>query len=188
MSKPEPGGPTDGPMTLDELIEVLQGLAGVPSEDGGYSELDHGLQCAAELRRRAPEDLGLQLAGLVHDIGHRYADDAGHGRAGARMVAPLLGPRVGRLVEAHVPAKRYLVATDPAYVTGLSRVSTETLVAQGGAMTRAEIEAFRSAPGWADAVTLRRADDAAKRPGRRVPDLGHWLPLLRAMAEAGGTS
>ncbi|MCU1373879.1 MAG: metal-dependent phosphohydrolase [Actinomycetia bacterium] len=166
-------------MTLDELVAVLESRAAVPSEDGGYSELDHGLQCAAELARLAPDDLELQLAGLVHDIGHAFGDDESHGRMGAAAVRPALGDRVARLVEGHVPAKRYLVTVEPGYASGLSAVSTVTLGHQGGELAAGELAAFRATPDWEAAVVLRRADDAAKVPGREVPGLTDWLPALR---------
>jgi len=166
-------------MTLDELLAVLRSMASVPSEGGGYSELDHGLQCGAELARLVPDDLELQVAGLVHDVGHAFADDAAHGRAGAAAVRPLLGDRVAGLVEGHVPAKRYLVAVDPAY--SLSAGSTITLADQGGPLSADELAAFTARADWEDAVRLRRADDAAKVPGLIVPELETWVEVLRSV-------
>jgi len=100
-------------VTLGELLVLLDSMGSEPSEDTrGLSELDHGLQCAFELERARPWDRGLQLAGLVHDIGHRYGPDEQHGVLGAQLVRNLLGDRVAALVEGHVPAKRYLVAAD----------------------------------------------------------------------------
>jgi predicted HD phosphohydrolase len=167
-------------VTLDELVDLLVAMADVPSEGPGCSELDHGLQCAFELTAMAPDDVELQVAGLVHDVGHAFGDDASHGVAGASVVRPVLGDRVAALVEGHVPAKRWLVAVEPGY--GVSAVSAATLVAQGGAMSAGERAAFEAVPGWADAVVLRRADDRAKVPGRVVPGLAAWVPVLRAVA------
>jgi len=164
---------------LDELTALLCELAQRPScEGGGLSELDHLLQCAAELARSRPDDTELQLAGLVHDIGHGFGSDADHGRLGADFVRPVLGGRVADLVAAHVPAKRFLVATDPAYGAGLSSDSSRTLDLQGGAMTVAEVAEFRRRPSTEDALVLRRADDAAKVPGRSVPGLESWWDAL----------
>lgn len=167
-------------MTLDELVALLERMADVPSEDAAFSELDHGLQCAAELARTAPDDLDLQVAGLVHDVGHAFGDDESHGRLGADAVRDVLGARVAQLVEDHVPAKRYLVAVDPDY--RLSDVSTATLALQGGPLTEAEVAELGARPGWDDALRLRRADDAAKVAGRVVPGLDAWLPVLRSVA------
>jgi predicted HD phosphohydrolase len=171
-------------VTLPELLDLLAALARAPSEETEeLSELDHGLQCAFELARVRPDDTELQLAGLVHDIGHQFGSDELHGALGAAHLRSLLGDRVASLVEAHVPAKRYLVATDSRYRSQLSSESTRTLGLQGGAMTFDEMVSFRSLPHAADAVALRRADEAAKVPGRRVPPLEHWTPMLRDMTE-----
>ena len=62
-------------MTLPELIEMLTGMERSPGEADGLSELDHGLQCAYELSCLQPDDAELQVAGLVHDIGHQFASD-----------------------------------------------------------------------------------------------------------------
>jgi predicted HD phosphohydrolase len=170
-------------VTADELVELLRDLGSTPSVEAvAFTELDHGLQCAFELRHRFPHDVGLQLAGLVHDVGHRFGPDASHGRVGAEVVRPALGPRVAALVEAHVPAKRYLVATDPAYVDRLSPDSVRTLALQGGGLTPDEIRVFTARPHAQAAVALRRADEDAKVPGRVVPGLDDWIPVLLAGA------
>lgn len=172
-------------MTLPELLDLLASMAAEPSEETrGLSELDHGLQCAFVLSLARPEDQELALAGLVHDIGHRFGPDERHGELGAQGVRGLLGDRVAGLVEAHVPAKRYLVTTDASYSSQLSAESTRTLGVQGGPLSPAEVDAFLSSPYAADAVELRRADDAAKVPGRDVAPLAYWVPLLEAAATA----
>lgn len=170
-------------MTLAQLLDLLASMASERAEaTDGLSELDHGLQCASELARVRPADSELQLAGLVHDIGHRFGPDERHGVLGAVAVRGLLGHRVAGLVEAHVPAKRYLVTTDAAYRSVLSSESTRTLGVQGGPFTPDDVALFLSTPYATDAVELRRADDAAKEPGRAVAPLEHWAPVLAARA------
>jgi len=172
-------------VTLSELLDLLADMGSAPSEETeGLSELDHGLQCAFELTGVRAADRELQLAGLVHDIGHRFGPDDVHGMLGAECVRAVLGERVACLVEAHVPAKRYLVATDPGYRSGLSAESIRTLDVQGGPLAPHEIGVFLSSPHAADALELRRADDTAKVPARRVPALASWVPVLREAAAA----
>jgi predicted HD phosphohydrolase len=172
-------------VTLPELVELLRSMTSDPSEEtAGLSELDHGLQCAFELARTHPDDTELQVAGLVHDIGHRFGPDERHGVVGAEHVRGLLGDRVAGLVEAHVPAKRFLVTTDASYRSHLSVESTRTLGVQGGSLSPDELSRFLSSPYAADAVELRRADDAAKVPGRSVSPLEHWVPMLGDVAES----
>ncbi len=170
-------------MTADELLALLEDLGSVASPEAlGFTELDHALQCAFELAARHPDDVALQVAGLVHDIGHRFGGDASHGRLGAVAVRPLLGARIAALVEDHVPAKRYLVAVDPSYP--ISDVSSATLAAQGGPFSEDGCRAFESRPWHLDALALRRADDAAKVAGRVVPPLESWKGAVRHVAQA----
>jgi predicted HD phosphohydrolase len=148
------------------------------------SELDHGLQTAAILRTMHGDDTELQVAGLVHDLAHPW-DGPGqpeHHRMGARAVRGLLGERVAFLVEAHVAAKRYLVATDAGYADALSPGSVATLAAQGGPMSPDEVDAVAALPDWSAAVALRRADDRAKVVGAVVPGLDAWLPAIDEVA------
>ena len=105
-----------------------------------------------------------------------------HGEIGAAFVRILLGDRVAQLTALHVPAKRYLVATDPAYGRRLSDGSTVSLAMQGGAMTPEEVKAFEANPHGVDAASLRRADEAAKVIGRTVPDLDAWVSALESVA------
>ncbi|HWA67081.1 MAG TPA: HD domain-containing protein [Mycobacteriales bacterium] len=172
---------------LDEIVDLLEiGASDLDAggENGGFSLLDHGLQCARLARVRHPEDLELQVAALVHDIGQTLTDndEAAHGRVGADFVAPVLGPRVAALVELHVPAKRYLVTTDDDYSQRLSPASVASLELQGGRMTAVEVEQFEQRPWSDDAVTLRRYDEAAKIAGEAVEPLESWLPTLREVA------
>jgi len=82
----------------------------------------------------------------------------------------------------HVAAKRYLCAVEPAYVAGLSAGSVRSLRRQGGPMSADEVTAFEAMPGGADAVALRRWDDAGKVDGAVVPGLSDYESLLRSLA------
>ncbi|MFF1357427.1 inositol oxygenase family protein [Streptomyces sp. NPDC058297] len=173
--------------SVDELMDLLHACRGAwdtPDRSGDPVDLhDHALQTAALLRRGHPSDKELQLAGLVHDIGHllRPGDDAGHADTAADAVRGLLGERVARLVQLHVPAKRYLAASDPA--RGLSPQSALTLEAQGGPMTPEEAAAFAHDPLVDDAVTLRQADDAGKVVGLDAGVMEDWRPVAELVAQ-----
>jgi predicted HD phosphohydrolase len=140
------------------------------------------MQTAALLRRSRPADKELQIAGLVHDIGHllQPGDDAGHADHAADAVRGLLGERVARLVRLHVPAKRYLATSSPGH--DLSAQSAPTLRVQGGRMSPAEAAAFERDPLADDAVTLRQADDAAKVVGLDAGVLEDWRTVLGIVA------
>ena len=163
------------PQTVDEFFRCL--AAAEREFDGETVDLlAHGLQCAALLARVAPDDLELQIAGLVHDVGTVVApgQSSRHARIGAVAVRPLLGDRVAALVGGHDQAKRYLVTTDASYRDCLSRRSVATLRGQGGLLDPNERAAFERRPEFDALLALRRADDAAKDPGRAVPPLEHW--------------
>ena len=173
--------------TVDELVAFTAACDGVMDSLGPDADpidiLAHSLQTAHVLRARFPDDLELQVAGLVHDLGHVVGNEpVAHGEIGAAYVRELLGDRVARLTELHVPAKRYLVATDARYAQRLSDGSTVSLAMQGGAMTAREVAAFAVDPWARDAAELRRADEAAKVIGRVVPGLEVWIPALRTVA------
>ncbi len=176
--------------TVDDLLALVASGAGAPEAAGGEAvdQLAHALQCGAELRRAVPDDPELAAAGLVHDIGHLLVpgDDEGHGRVAGEVVRDLLGDRVARLAALHVPAKRYLVASDATYQACLSPVSISSLAHQGGGMDAGDLAAFARLPEAGAALRLRRADDAAKVPGRDVPELAAWRPLLDDLARSAG--
>jgi predicted HD phosphohydrolase len=171
------------PGSVTDLIALLARGAGVrdePELDG----LAHALQCGTILRAEHPADLELAVAGLVHDIADIvYPDDhTDHDRRGAELVEPLLGARVARLVGAHVLAKRYLVTIEPAYRTGLSLRSAQTLSTQGDALADADLAALAAHRDLAAILELRRADERAKDPTARVPELETWRSILAEVA------
>ena len=78
-------------------------------------------------------------------------------------------------VRLHVAAKRYLCAVEPDYFGKLSADSVRSLGLQGGPMSADEISDFRRNPMHAEAVRLRRYDEAAKDPRAATPDFDHFL-------------
>ncbi|HTZ08652.1 MAG TPA: hypothetical protein VMB72_06260 [Acidimicrobiales bacterium] len=182
-------GPAPRLRSVDEIIDAVEALGQLPGDEA-IPVRAHLLQTADLLGARHPGDPGLVAAGLVHDLG--AALDPGcpdHAAAGAALVAPVLGHRVAGLVAGHAEAKRYLVTTEPAYAASLSPASTHSLVRQGGVMDAAEAAAFAARPDAGALLELRRADDAAKVPGRPVPGARHWRDVLEAaaaLARSGG--
>jgi predicted HD phosphohydrolase len=171
------------------VVHALEALVGLPYDGEPVDQLQHALQ-AGDHARRAGARRELVLAALLHDVA-RSPDVAGepydsgpedHGALGARWLEPILGERVAWLAAAHVDAKRYLVATEPEYTSGLTDVSRRTLLAQGGAMSPDEVARFTAHPWWRDAVALRRWDDLAKDPGAAVPGVEAFLEDVRAQA------
>ena len=171
--------------SVDDIVAALRAAPAYDlSEDGGppHDLLDHSLQTALVLRRTHPEDVELQIAGLVHDLGHILGPrrDEVHAEVSAAFVRPVLGERVAALVRLHVPAKRYLVTTDPAYGAVLAADSVASLATQGGEMDGAEVAAFEAEPYATDALVLRRADEAGKVAGLPVPGLESWMAVVHS--------
>jgi predicted HD phosphohydrolase len=172
---------TNGFADVDALFAALDASRAVDDE-GGLPIFDHCVQCADLLRAAYPDDLELQIAGLVHDLGWLEGLDGAHDVVGRELVQGLLGDRIGALVGGHVAAKRYLLATDPTYAALLSARSEVTLSFQGGVMDAAEVAEFERRTDRDDLVALRRADDAAKVRGRARPALDLWRARVEGIA------
>jgi phosphonate degradation associated HDIG domain protein len=150
------------------------------------NQIQHALQCG-QLAERAGASAALITAAFLHDIGHMlHRDPAGalatdtddhHERLGAKYLGRWFVAEVAAPVALHVEAKRYLCARVPGYLESLSPVSLKTLGLQGGPMTAQEADAFEALPGFADAVALRRWDEAGKHPCLDTPDLDHFLEI-----------
>jgi gamma-butyrobetaine dioxygenase len=189
-------------MSPADRITGLFSSAGAADYLGEPVTVAQHLIQAGALAEAAGAPPALVAAALLHDVGHlRGADpqaedaelsgrelmagtDNDHGDRGAAWLARWFPAAVTEPVRLHVAAKRYLCAVEPGYFGLLSPASVYTLSVQGGPMSEAEARDFEANPYAADAVSVRRWDDAAKDPGAVTPDLGHFLPLLTALLRA----
>ncbi|MFI5000905.1 MAG: HD domain-containing protein [Reyranellales bacterium] len=167
-----------------ELLDIFASRATRRYGLSEINQLQHALQAAtlAEAEDATPATV---LASLLHDVGHMIHDlgedpaarglNDVHEELGARWLAKRFGPEVCEPVRLHVAAKRYLCAVERDYFGKLSPDSVRSLGLQGGPMSADEIAVFRRHPQHADAVRLRRYDEAAKDPYARTPDFDHFL-------------
>jgi phosphonate degradation associated HDIG domain protein len=171
-------------------IFVRRGAESYLGETVSMSE--HMLQ-AAHFAEQSGADDELIAAALLHDIGH-YTNEFGedyidqgidnlHDVAGARVLEGFFPPRVVACVRLHVAAKRYLCATDPAYVGKLSAASIATLKLQGGPMSLQEVGEFRRRHFHEEAVRVRLWDEAGKVPGMATPSFDYYAPLLQRVVD-----
>jgi phosphonate degradation associated HDIG domain protein len=174
-------------MTVAQEIEELFGKGGSEAYFGErVTQLQHALQ-SANLAVKADADDELVLAALLHDIGHLLGGqldaDLGvidHDRSCLEWLRERgFSARVIELIGGHVAAKRYLVATNPAYRDRLSEASERTLRLQGGPMNQDEIDAFESNPHYKDMLRLRSWDEQAKDPEAVAPGLDTYLGMIR---------
>ena len=82
------------------------------------------------------------------------------------------------MVENHVNAKRYLVATNKTYQSKLSEASLQTLAWQGGPMSEPEIILFEQHPFFEDIIKVRLWDEKAKDPDAVLLPLSHFKTLI----------
>jgi phosphonate degradation associated HDIG domain protein len=184
--------PSHHPVT-NEILQMFHRSG--DSQYGGeaVTQQEHALQAAtfAEKEGAAP---ALIAAALLHDVGHLLHDlpqdapdhgiDDRHETLAAAWLAQRFRPAVVAPVAMHVDAKRYLCAVDQTYLARLSQPSIQSLALQGGPLTGDEITRFKSRPHYADAVRLRRWDDAAKIVGMETPDLEHFASYIDLALEA----
>jgi [1-hydroxy-2-(trimethylamino)ethyl]phosphonate dioxygenase len=172
-----------------ELLAIYAGRATRRYGLSDINQLQHALQSAAHAERDGCSPATV-LAALLHDVGHMIHDlgedpasagvDDVHEELGAQWLAERFGPDVAEPVRLHVAAKRYLCATEPGYFGKLSEDSVRSLELQGGPMSPDEVVAFRKLPFHAEAVQLRRYDEAAKDPRASTPDFDHYLRHVAA--------
>lgn len=186
---PETGDP------IDHLLALLAELGAGRYGGEEVTQLAHALQCATFAQREGASD-SLVAAALLHDIGHLVNPrdesatlrgvDAAHEKVGAGYLARWFGPAVSAPVAQHVAAKRYLCQAEDGYLARLSEESLRSLALQGGPFAADQSAAFLAQPYAADAVALRRWDEAAKDPAMATPDLEAFRPMLaRAERSAG---
>ncbi len=171
--------------TVESVVEEVFGVLTRTSEDPYFGEPvtqhAHAVQCAW-FAEKAGADEELVLASLLHDIGHLLEHEmavrdervgvVNHDELGEMWLLERgFGPRLARLVGGHVDAKRYLTATNRAYMNKLSEASKETLVLQGGPMDEADAAAFATEPELRYILQLRSWDEMAKDPELVVPDI-----------------
>jgi phosphonate degradation associated HDIG domain protein len=151
---------------------------------------EHALQ-AAHFATHEGAPPNLIVAALLHDIGHlleEIADDpadwtvdARHEEIGGHWLARRLRAEVAEPVRLHVPAKRYLCASDATYFAKLSPASVQTLKLQGGPMSSREVAAFESERYFREAVRVRQWDDAGKVAGLKTASLSDYAAMIDAL-------
>jgi predicted HD phosphohydrolase len=142
------------------------------------------------------------VAALFHDIGQflpaallkgaledTEVGRPNHASTGSAYLAGLGFPaKVTNIVAQHVASKRYLTATDLAYMDQLSGASKKSLNQQGGPMSEAELRAFENVDGWRECLVVRKWDDQAKLVGieHQTPRVDSYEGMIASVLTQGG--
>jgi [1-hydroxy-2-(trimethylamino)ethyl]phosphonate dioxygenase len=174
----------------DEIVAIFQQRGAAAYFGESVSMTEHALQ-AAYFAQSEGAPPALVVAALLHDIGHLVEDvpsdladwtlDAHHEVVGGRWLALRFHPEVSEPVRLHVPAKRYLLATDGGYIAKLSPASIVTLKLQGGPMAAHEVAQFETERFYKDAVRVRQWDDQGKVDGLKTPGVGDYRSHIDAL-------
>jgi len=174
----------------DEILAIFHKRGSDAYFGESVSMTEHALQ-AAYFAQTAAAPPALIVAALLHDIGHLVDDvpsdiadwtvDAHHEQIGSRWLATRFRPDVSEPVRLHVPAKRYLLATNAKYFAKLSPASVITLKLQGGPMAAHEVAKFETERFHKEAVRVRQWDDQGKVAGLKTPSLGHYRALIEEL-------
>lgn len=176
---------------LTRLVSIYSSRGAAAYFGEAVTTIEHSLQTAHFAQASDASD-ALVIAALLHDIGHLiepapediadWRRDGRHEVSGSRWLATYFGPEVCEPVRLHVPAKRYLCATDSTFMARLSSASIRTLKLQGGPMSGAESSAFEAESFHQDAVQLRHWDDQGKIAGLRTPGFLHYRGLIERLS------
>jgi phosphonate degradation associated HDIG domain protein len=174
----------------EEILAIFQRRGAGAYFGESVSMTEHALQ-TAHFAQAAAAPPGLIVAALLHDIGHLVEDvpddlsdwtvDAHHEEVGSRWLAQRFRPEVSEPVRLHVPAKRYLLATDHRYFAKLSPASVVTLKLQGGPMAAHEVAKFETERYYQDAVRVRQWDDQGKVAGLKTAGLVDYRALIETL-------
>ena len=176
--------------SVDEVFELLESGGGEAYFGEPVTVLEHSLQAAWFVQRDGGDD-ALIAAALLHDLGHLLHSegedaatrglDTHHEDLGVDALAGHLPTSVLDPIRLHVAAKRYLCFAEPDYLAALSPASVDSLDLQGGPMSALEAEAFLAIPHAREALTVRRADDAAKVQGLEVFQLDTYRSVIGSL-------
>lgn len=192
MSNPAPES-----LTADNIVAFLGDIFARRGSNEYLGEPvtigEHMLQGATMAEQQGEPEI-IIVAALLHDIGHFTSEfgsfsmddtrDRYHEEAGARVLERFFPELVVYCVRYHVAAKRYLCATDPAYLGELSPASVHSLKLQGGPMSAGEVANFEQNPNFREIVRVRLLDDAGKVVGMETPGFAYFAPMVQHIVDA----
>lgn len=174
----------------NEIMQLFEQYGNEDYDGEPVSQTSHMIQCAM-LAMAEGGDMELILGSFLHDVGHllkheQHTEAMGnygvvnHEGLGAKFLRDKgFSDRLCAMVDMHVQAKRYLVATDKSYKEKLSEASWQTLQWQGGPMTEDEALKFTAHPFFNDIIKVRLWDEEAKNANAVLLPLHHFKNLIQ---------
>ena len=173
---------------VEEVFSLYERFGAADYIGEPVSQIEHMCQ-AAQFAEEEGYDDEVILAAFFHDIGHlceHVAEVASMNGYGVKdhenigytyLVDKGFSERIARLVESHVPAKRYLTYKFTGYYNQLSPASKITLQKQGGVMNREEAIKFEEDELFDMYIKIRKWDDLAKQINVPLPPLQKYKTL-----------
>lgn len=179
---------------ISEIFSLYEDYGNADYIGEPVSQLEHMCQ-AAQLAAAEGHEEEIILAAFFHDIGHlcehimettpmdQYGVADHETIAGNYLRQKGFSEKLALLVENHVQAKRYLTYAVSGYYDKLSEASKQTLLKQGGVMTKEEADAYEKDPLLPLYLKLREWDDLAKLEHQPLPLLDEYKRMaLRHLA------
>ena len=176
-------------LVAEEIKQLFEKHGNEDYDGEPVSQTAHMIQCAMQAMSEGA-DMELVLGAFLHDVGHllrhqQVTEAMGtfgvvnhEGIGAAYLKEKGFSSRICAMVDKHVDAKRYLVATDATYRNRLSPASQQTLIWQGGPMNEAESTAFAKHPFFNDIIRVRLWDEGAKSSETVMLPLSHFIHLI----------
>ncbi|MBI2731417.1 MAG: HD domain-containing protein [Sphingobacteriales bacterium] len=176
---------------VEEIFSLYETHGGEEYAGEKVTQLEHMCQ-SAQLAEEGEYYEEMILAAFLHDIGHICVSSFGengmngygtmnHEKVGGDFLkARGFSPRLIKLVQGHVDAKRYLTWKYPEYYEQLSEASKITLSYQGGKMEEQEALLFEKDMLFPMMIEMRRIDEAAKELKKPLPDLEKYKAMMTA--------
>lgn len=147
----------------------------------------HAVQTSIKVKELGGDE-NMQLAGLLHDIGHIImkpidpcmgVNDHHEYKAFKWLRYHYFPNEISYPILNHVEAKRYLCSTEWGYYESLSKASRLSFELQGGFMTNEEKWKFEDKKYFLQSLLLRKADDQSKDVDiKNIPEFDTLLDEL----------
>lgn len=176
-----------------DQIKQLYVNQGMLKYGENVTQTEHAVQCWY-CAKADNASVNLRVAAFLHDIGHLlYAElemkshtDFKHEELGAQFLHNLdFNNEIVELILSHVWAKRYLVTKNPDYLNLLSQASINSFHAQGGLLTKEELNYYKQHVNLDNCLLLRKWDDLGKdeNASNEIPD-EIWKDILECLDQS----